>query len=431
MNTAKLPSPADGDGTVIARISQHDLNRSIVAGIAEGLRAGVGITHLDGHAAHTSLAGMVVINERKGRLDSLTRDRDEARKSASRARQLAIAEHDPDVAADYQADARAHTERARRMDAAIEETNRAMSVSSVLPEFAAEVDYLIYGLSGLVNEDAKLTSEQRAALRTVLQNLTMDVEGDHLRWTAELLIPADGRVLVVGPFTGTVPKRGRQLSPAQMANATSTERTAQHRREIVRRLKAAGYEEKIAKAASHAPGPHLVRTLLSEPVTWPDCPADFDHAGFSAHVRGTWQALTGWSSGWYVYPAPKRQALIDLLADRGGEASMQEIDRIREAYGLSSHDVYQFGKPDTQSAYAPPFPPIVERIGNWSKGRPKTESRLANIRCPICGEPAMAVVRVPEVPDSLLCRTCRVMPSRPDLAFPPLYVDLALPERNC
>lgn len=73
------------------------------------------------------------------------RERDAERSLASRAYQLAIAEEDPDVAANYQVEARAQIEPARRFDAAIEEANRVMNTSVVVPECAGEVDYLIYG----------------------------------------------------------------------------------------------------------------------------------------------------------------------------------------------------------------------------------------------------------------------------------------------
>lgn len=206
-----------------------------------------------------------------------------------------------------------------------------------------------------------------------------------------------------------------------------SERTAEHRRETTLILREACYPKALATSASHAPGPYLRDALLGHSVTWPGCDPRFDHAAFNEHVRSTWQHLPGWASNVYCYTAPSRQALVDMIASLGGAATMERLEVKRERWGLARNDLYLISKSMTRSGNTPPWPASVERRGDWSKRSPRTESILANWLRPLCGDPATAVVRVPEVPDALLCRRCRVMPSRPDLIFPPPYLDHALP----
>lgn len=176
-----------------------------------------------------------------------------------------------------------------------------------------------------------------------------------------------------------------------------------------------------------APGPHLVAALLGEDVRWPDCEPGFDHLGFAAHLRETWTALQAWSGGVYAHTAPKRQILADLVAALGGHASLAQLHHVVADVGLKPTDLYPMTLPRPSNGGQPPWPPTVDRVGTWSAGTLAEHSHLTSPRCPRCGQPATAVVRVPEVPTALLCRGCRVMPGHPDLVFPPLYLDLALP----
>lgn len=98
------------------------------------------------------------------------------------------------------------------------------------------------------------------------------------------------------------------------------------------------------------------------------------------------------------------------------------------AAGLTIRQLYVLTQPRGRDKEGtPPWPATVRRIGDWSKGTAAKHSVAANWLCPRCGQPATAVVRVPEVTDALLCRDCLVMPNRPDLEFPSLYLGFALP----
>ena len=415
-------------GSKVAVVDQRALHRSIVAGVADGLRHGVPVDVLDGYAAHMSLHQLVIVNDRSARVEHLTRERDHARDLAKRARALATSEPDDEVAADYRADARTHAARARSLDEQITAITTAQSTPQVPPVFTGEVEYLITGLTALLAADGKMTREQRAAWRTVVHAFRVIPDGAALRWELELLVPAEGQVMVLGPFTGTVPARGKVLSPAEQARLGAPQASGQRRRERIHALLEAGYPLHLARCATLAPTDHLARALLGEDVTWPDCPPAFDHDAFTTHVRTVWGAHPGWGKGVYLQTAPKRQALADLLAALGGSATIADLDPHLPALGLVRNDLYALSLPRLmRHPSTPAWPPTVERDGVWSAGTKASHSRLVSPRCGVCGEPATAVVRVPEVPDALLCRSCRVMPSRPDLVFPPLYLDLALP----
>jgi hypothetical protein len=168
--------------------------------------------------------------------------------------------------------------------------------------------------------------------------------------------------------------------------------------------------------------------LLGEEVVWPDCDATFNHVAFNRHVRAVWEAHPGWAASVYCQTSPSRQALADLVASKGGSASLSDLDADLKELGIRRNDVYSMTLPKPGRTDAtPPWPPTVERTTVWTSGKGADSSLMANPICPVCRAPATAVVRVLEVTNALLCRTCRVMPSNPEVEFPPLYLDLALP----
>ena len=417
------------DGTKVRSVSMQDLHSDMLRTFAAGLRAGVHVEVLDGLRAYRDVHSLTVVNQRQGRLRQLEEAAAEARDRARNARANANEEPDADVRADYQDDARRHTIQARQLE---EEANRIRSLTegAGLPDsFEGEVDFLLSGLSALLaTADGRVSDEQAAALKSILHDFTITLDGSRVRWSASLLVPADERVVALGPFTGTVAAHGRVLTSAEIGELPDSAGAAQRRRVLIHRLEEAGFPRHLARAASLAPGGYLPRVLLGEAVTWPSCDATFDHAAFNQHLRAVWGAHPGWSASVYCQTNPSRQALADLVASRGGSASLADLEVDLALMGISRNDVYSMTLPKpARNPATPPWPPTVERTTVWASSEGTDASLMANPICPLCGNPATAVIRVPEVTDALLCRGCQVMPSNKDLQFPPLYLDLALP----
>lgn len=417
------------DGRKLALIERTTLHRSMLQAFADGLRHGVEVANLDGYQAFQDLQGMTVINQRRGRIRLLESRAQECRSLARRARENANAEPDPATRTEYMDDARSYSAEGRGFT---EEANRlkALEDPGSLPDsFDGEVGFLLDSLTALLDSsDGICSRDQAAALHSILRDFRIAIEGSELRWSACLLVPADGRVLSIGPFGGVLPLRGQPITPAEVDELSNSTGAAQRRRKLIHQLEEAGYPRHLARAATLAPGFLLPRVLLGEDVTWPDCVADFDHAGFNEHLRQTWSKHPAWAAGVYCHKNIKRQALADTVALLGGRAPLVLIEPFLARYDIRRNDIYSMTLPKRTSNLAlPAWPATVMRENEWSSITPVSESILRNPTCPRCQAPATAVVRVLEVPDALLCRQCRVMPSRGDLVFPPLYLSLALP----
>jgi hypothetical protein len=117
-----------------------------------------------------------------------------------------------------------------------------------------------------------------------------------------------------------------------------------------------------------------------------------------------------------------------LVAELGGTARIDQIKAVTDLIHLDPPNLHPYTLPRVSANPGiPEWQPCVRRLGTWERNASTAESLVTSIRCPGCGHPATAVVRVPEVPDALLCRSCLISPSLPDLVFPPLYEQLALP----
>jgi hypothetical protein len=414
------------DGVKVTNIRMDDLHHDIVRGVASALRHGVPATLLDGHASHRSLSSLVVVNQRRERIERLKGDLNVARRMARNCRDLAAQETDEQARQDYTEDVRRHTQRASAITREIEQLEEPSAKAAMPRTFDGEVGYILTGMSTLLTPHGRVSKEERQALRHVVRDFEL-VPGDgYVGWSLSLLLPAQERVLTLGPITGRVAVTGRTATPAELNARRVSAGAPAARRAVIHQLMGVGYPERIARSATLEPSGLLARVLLGEDVVWPGCEPAFDHGAFNAHLRASWPTDLAWASGVYVQTNPKRQALADVVAALGGEARLDQVRVFEELYQFAGNAIYVmtlpfYGRGNTC------WPPTVERGGDWTAATGAWQSTLHNTLCALCGEPATAVVRVPEVPDALLCRSCRVMPSCPDLTFPRQYLDLALP----
>lgn len=420
-NSGGLPDGVK-DGIVI----RDELHESMWRSFVTGLRTGVPVTTLDGHRAFSGIDGLVMFNENRARVELLRQELSEAERLAKSARGLAIREQDPRQQLAYQAEARAQGARAEALSAAIDRAHEQVA-GGVPPVFTCEMSFFEAGLSALLTPSGVVEQSVWSALRKVLHNMTGHFDDTWFHWEASLLLPADGNVYVAGPFAGRVPRHGRVLTPAERDRAQDSNGGALRRRQLIEELTQAGYPRRIARAATLAPDLLLAKVLLGVEIHWPDCTPDFEHQGFNNHLRSVWTSLMAWDATKYCQVNPKRQTLTDLVAAMDGHARRDQLRPVLTDFGLNEDDLHPMTLTRVSRGGAPDWSPSVRRTGPWTAASLVHQNGVESVYCPVCGQPATAVVRVPEVPGSLLCRSCLRPPAAPDLVFPPVWRELALP----
>lgn len=415
------------EGRLIGRVDREELHRSIVRDVAHTLRNGAVAEYLDGHASYLALDRAVLVDAAGHRRRELSLQHDQAEQRARRLRTYAADAHDQQEARELLAQARQESAKATRLGEALERLAQRSDQATLPQEFEGEVAFIVAGLSALLADSGRMPAEGRSALQSLISDFHLVVEPPVVRWSLCLLLPADGRVVRLGPFEGSVAARGRVRTQAESRFQDAETADAVSRRHLRSDLVAAGVPSALAGAALLAPGGYLRAVLLGRDVRWPGCAPDFDHESFNAHVRQCWADLGGWGRGVYAQTSPQRQRLADLVARHGGHISLADLRPMLSSIQMKPNDVYTLTLPKrSKNPATPPWPPTVLREGDWGSGSPATMSIVVSPRCQLCHGPATVVVRVPEVPDALLCARCRVMPSRPDLVFPPMYLDLGV-----
>lgn len=431
-------SPSDGprtsssgayNGRVIATIGEEEIHSSILAAVAEGLESGVLAERLDMPARVASLTGTTRVDRISARMDVLKEQRMHLE------REIAGAIHASTRTVDT-ANVDALLERATelRQDLSrLDEHLRDLEAQQALPPppletFETDGDLILSALSILSCPDGVVAPEARHALAQVLTDFRLEVRHEEVEWQAFLMLPQDDYEVRLGPFTGTVPRRGRILPKALLDDPTVDVGLGDRISDFEARLRQQGLPHLSAKCASRAPQGLLPRVLLGEEVLWPDCADDFDHAEFNEYLRECW-SHPAWSGRQYVRTHRPRQLLTDIVAHAGGRIDLVSALKAGDAQGLKSQQVHYImrGSHEANDVTREWVPPVL-REGEWGCNTAAKEHFLLSRRCWSCGDPATAVVRVLEVPGDLMCRSCHVAVDLPGRVFPPLYVDMALPE---
>lgn len=414
------------DGVRVARVGRKELHRSIVEGISAGIRTGIPARMLDGYTSHRAAREVVMVDGRHVRLKDLGAKAAAAHKRADKAMAVMEGADTPEEEQLVRDRVRRHLEEERRYRADIARLEAEAEAVDLEDSFDGEVGYLMTALEGLLAGDGLVTTDQASALATVLDDLRLEARGTKIHWQARILLPADGHVVSLGPFAGHLDMVGRPATPASLEHVRSGLSSITHRRNALDDLVAAGYDRGMAIAATLAPGPWLVEALLGEPTEWPEVPTGFDHEGFSQYVRTCWRGLDAWSGSSYAIVNPNRQKAVDFIAERGGSVSLDKVVQALPDLGFS-RSLLNGLMAGRKTSSGNVMPPVLRKGGEWLSHKKHWDKALVeNAMCPKCGRPATAVVMVPEVPDGLLCKTCRVMPSQPGRVYPGLYGRLAL-----
>jgi len=414
------------DGLRVARVEKLTLQRSIVDRLATALRDGVPAHKIDGLQAIRNVQQLQFIEANQSRVDSLKSQIQEAARRASVQLQLIEDCQTAEEARVVREIARKHLATKSQLESELKSLENAKDDGELERHFTGEVDYLLAGLTALADPSAVVSADAAHAVRTVLRDFQIDVTESEAHWSVKLLIPYDDGVAELGPITGAVPLKGTPTPVAYRKLAPKAGTRARNRQRARESLRKAGYSQLAADVAAMAPQRQLVRTLLNESVGWTDVPERFDADAFNEHLRHTYAHLRDWGRTRYLVTTKSRQAIINAITKQGGTVTLHEAKQIAKTVGISrsSLDAMLDGRKSGSGRLLPPF---LKREGRWTT-HPNTSKTayVSCIRCPLCDEPATAVVMVPEVPGALLCRSCCVPPAQPNLVFPRIYVDLAL-----
>lgn len=421
---------SSADGHKIASLKRVDLHRAIAEATALAFRDGVEAAGADGLAALDAQGRRVIVDRSEARRLSLRERLDEERRIARRLRDQVVREVDPEVARAYETDARDHTLEVKRLE---EELARVGSreVTPRLPDsFTGEVDFLLAGIESLLDPTGMVDREDAENLEAVLKDLRIEVvDEEWCEFSLYWQIPANGSVVNFGPISGRVPRQGRVMTPAERQVVEHGGPSRVERRKLVHRLEQAGYPYSVARAVSIAPFTQLAEVLLGGEPRWSDNPDSFDHGAFNAYLREVYGRLRSWDAGTWCHTNPKRQCLADIVAALGGSTRLDQLQHVAQFFGIKNSDLHPLSLPRLKEG-TPIWEPSIKRVGPWTAATTAEGSLVESHLCPGCGRAATAVVRVPEVPGSMLCRACAVSPFLPSLQFPLSYLELALPETS-
>ncbi len=157
-------------------------------------------------------------------------------------------------------------------------------------------------------------------------------------------------------------------------------------------------------------------------------PAGIDLA-FAQHVLDVYgDANRGWVRAWASGSHVTARAAVEAVKI-SGDAGMKWDDLIdilepgstRGRRRLVSDELTTGKGSGFGSEHAIVFDPVLDRSEKWH-GR-NGDRRVWVRECPYCGERTLShVLRVPEVPGGLVCRSCRHTPSLPTVTFPEGYL---------
>lgn len=417
------------NGTLIAAVNASELHRSMIEAFADGFDSGVLARDFGLVDASVSFSGRTPQDLLRSRIDVLSSQAEALLTERGQCISRAGRVQDDQIADEMLANAkRCQADHDRLMREVAELTRQLDEPLPELTDFDTDASLMIAALSILPREYSTVTQQMRSDLSRVIDGFRLAVSGASVHWECYLTLPANDRLLRVGPFTGTVTRLGRVLPPAALTDSSSTSGVALKRADFERALEKRGFSRNAAKCASYAPGMYLPRVILGEDVEWPDCPDDFDHDEFNEYLRSVWTKDVAWSGKQYLRTNEDRQVLADLVAAApGGRLSLAKAMAAGEVLGLNYQKIHYLTRAQEKRQVTRPWLAPVEREGVWKATGSREDHFLLSRRCLKCKKPATAAVRVCEVPGDLLCRVCRVPTVGVERVFPPLYVDMALP----
>ena len=403
------------DGRRLGLVSAPELHQSMLEALEKAFREGIAGTPVDDVRVVHGLPGVPFMREEDVRRDRLTTLLSDARRKGTRARGLAL-DAPPEVQDDFLHDAAHFAREVARLEGELAQLEQRSADAHCPDSFDVSAEYLRAAARALGADQVDRASHD--ALQGLLVDMQILPTDQGFTWSTSLSIPAGGRVVQLGPISGTVSRIGRLA--AGHASVSYQPVDPRTRKELIRRLKSAGIAKNTHVPACDSPGAWVARLLLGEPLDWSGEDPSFDPIAFEKHVRHVWTTQKPVSPVRYMLITVQRQAGVDFVQEQGGETDAATLRHFYEDAGFNHANVYLVTRPPAQ----------LERTDTWRHGGSQKDSRARCITCPTCGQFATGVLAVPEVPDWLLCLTCLRAPSLPDLVFPSIYRTLSLENQN-
>lgn len=299
-------------------------------------------------------------------------------------------------------------------------------------------------VAGLERFPSQAPVELCEAIAHFIRRLRFTWTPNVIHWTADLVLQLESGELCID-LSGSVPNRKNNSAP----NHCRKERTE----ELARLYLDEGQSlDEVASASRLRDGHEIERRLRSwlEPklpskglrAALLDCPIadvrrvlwahltrspvpDGIDMRWAKHVARIYMSDSTWSYCWAGDTHVFRRQAVNIVTATGPNESMA-IDDLVEA--LSSPigkvrtllDEYSVGSTNRTR----PYGPTLERTLPWGKQctLPREDRRVRARHCAHCGEAALHVLRVPELPGDLLCTACRRPATGPRIPFPEEYL---------
>lgn len=417
----------------VASVDPGELHRGMAHVTMAALRNGVPAEWLDAVAAWRTDRTLGVI----GTSDQLRRDHlatiiHGSKRTERNARRNANAANSKRLAANFLDDAAQALEARQRAERELADLDAGTSQWCAPNDFEEELDFFARALANFASIEGAVEGKVVHELEHIFEFSGIDVSAyPHARFEFYARVPALGRVLRLGPMYCVVRNRGYparmpdDLRPdttaaARLVPSRSASRSdAQIADDIRALLEEEDWTTRAAGVASRSQFAPIIEVLrhqfLDEPL-----PDGIDPRYARRCIEIYRNPEFAWKPGRHLIDCRYRQALVDAVLEAGGEMTMADAEQALATTPVDRVRIAVFSRPQVVGS-SPPWLPCVRRTGDWTRGRPMTSHGVAVSDCRHCGAKVDLVVRVPEVPECLLCSTCLRAPSRSSPTYPEAY----------
>ena len=445
-------------GQRLATMNAEELHLAIATTVMEAIRDGVRAEQLDGWARVQKLGGARLVDVRANRLAMLDRQlrqahrRYDALRRAAAAAALRDSSCADDLQSDFLADAEAALLEARRIEG---ERRAAESLPSRTFDFGvgfeAEAAFLARAMANLAEAPRLVHTDVARSLAEVLRDIRFQVNGDRVRWSCSVVVPADGgavRLFVSGEVPNrsfsyrhsTVRRRssfqrgnvllerilwnGERLEDAARFQGVSHLRSWRIMMQLA--LQDRGLPVRASQVLLYALVPDVGRVVFAH-LDGREVPAEIDPDWAAYIVRVYSDPTLKWVRQW-SHDVSDRQAMIDAIKAAGGVAYREQL----ESLIVPRSQIFQFSRFHGTASRAPGIAPSVQRVGSWDRSGGGIGQGLSLISCPHdgCGGYASIALWVPETgrglkpATSTICPDCRRLPVLGSPRFPDEYLHL-------
>lgn len=381
-------------GERIAVMRGEDIQRSVADGVAKAVKNGVAVEVLD--APFSSLvqdySSGTLMSSPGARQRALSRQLTQLEEDSRRILRNANRTDDDLLIDQLLQEAEGVSRLAKKVQRELDEleSQPERTLEPIIQTMGGAVAQVMAGLyasTGSVHRDA------RSALARVLKDARLEIDGDVVTWSLFVHINGDGVILRLGPIAGTVninlggakgADPGRRF-PVDFSSAAQSVLGAHPDQNLVERL--VSHVER--RPSDGAPDPlldHLAEIYTAEPFVW--------------------------RSGICIINNQRRQEVVDSVLAAGGKMTTLQL---RDA-GIAKERYARYSRTEKSG-----LPPVLARLGSWSKGPTSSDRSVALVSCPHCQGWATFVCLAPEIPTGVLCLQCRKMPTADSPSFPDTY----------